>query len=393
MGILLVLPVFGQDTGVAPAQPAATTAPEPQQGGAAPAPAPASAPAPAPPTWSVGPIQFSGAIDAYYGFNFNHPATQLNDLYNFNDLANQFNLSLVKLAMSHDPDPVGFRVDLGYGRTMDDIVASQPPGQSDFNKYVEQAYVSWKPKSGKGFEADFGKWVTSAGAEVIESYSNWNYSRSLAFVLGLPYYHFGLRTSMPFGSHVSAGFQVVNGWNNVTDNNSGKTVGFTGALTSSKANYNINIYYGPENNGTNVGKTSLVDNVITLTPTGMLSAYLNYDYGQNRALGPKATLPAAVWQAFAVAVKFSPTSKWSFTPRGEWFQDRQGFRTLSGVPTTVKEVTFTGEYKMIEGLLWRAEYRHDWSDQNIFDRGLQPGSHGKQDTLTLAFVAFFGPMR
>lgn len=181
MGILLVLPVFGQDTGTAPAQPAATAAPDPQQGGSAPA------PAPAPPTWSVGPIQFSGAIDAYYGVNFNHPATQLNDLYNFNDLTNQFNLSLIKLAMSHDPDPVGFRVDLGYGRTMDDIVASQPPGQSDFNKYVEQAYVSWKPKAAKGFEADFGKFVTSAGAEVIESYSNWNYSRSLAFVLALPY--------------------------------------------------------------------------------------------------------------------------------------------------------------------------------------------------------------
>jgi hypothetical protein len=94
MGMLLVLPVFGQDASPAPTAPAASAVPAAPQG------APAPAPAPAPPTWSVGPINFSGAIDAYYGANFNHPATMLNDLYNFNDKANQFNLSLIKLAMS-----------------------------------------------------------------------------------------------------------------------------------------------------------------------------------------------------------------------------------------------------------------------------------------------------
>jgi len=36
---------------------------------------------------------------------------------------------------------------------------------------VEQAYVTFKPAKAKGFELDFGKFVTSAGAEVIESYS------------------------------------------------------------------------------------------------------------------------------------------------------------------------------------------------------------------------------
>ena len=44
--------------------------------------------------------------------------------------------------------------------------------------------MSFKPAKAKGFEVDFGKFVTSAGAEVIESYSNWNYSRSLALFLG-----------------------------------------------------------------------------------------------------------------------------------------------------------------------------------------------------------------
>ena len=45
-----------------------------------------------------------------------------------------------------------------------------------------------------------------------------------------------------------------------------------------------------------------------------------------------------------------------------------------------------------EGLLWRAEYRHDWSPYFIFQRGAF-GATTKQDTFTVGFVAFFGPMR
>ncbi len=105
--------------------------------------------------------------------------------------------------MAHSPDPVGFELDLGYGETMTQISTSN--GDSFFDKFVEQAIVEFKPTKAKGFEMDFGKFVTSAGAEVIESYSNWNYSRSLLFSFAIPYFHFGLRTSFPMGKHLTGG--------------------------------------------------------------------------------------------------------------------------------------------------------------------------------------------
>ena len=64
-----------------------------------PAPEPAPAPAAAP-TWSVGPIDFSGLVDGYYTMNFNHPASSNNGLYNFNLKANQFSLNMAKLTMA-----------------------------------------------------------------------------------------------------------------------------------------------------------------------------------------------------------------------------------------------------------------------------------------------------
>ena len=49
--------------------------------------APPASPPPAP-VWSVGPIDFSGLVDAYYSLNFNHPASGNNQLRNFDTSAN-----------------------------------------------------------------------------------------------------------------------------------------------------------------------------------------------------------------------------------------------------------------------------------------------------------------
>ena len=381
---------------------------------AAAAPAPAAAPAagtpaaqePAPPTWSVGPIDFSGLVDGYYSFNANHPASQYNQLYNFDSRANQFSLNMVKLSMAHAADPVGFQVDFGFGRAFDIIHASEPNPTEGILRNIEQAYVSVKPSQLKGLEFDLGQFVTSAGAEVIETQSNWNYSRSLLFSWAIPYYHFGLRTSFPVGKHFTGGVQVVNGWNDTEDNNSGKTIGVTGTFTYTRFAWTNTYYGGPENPGTNTGWRHLYDSVLLLTPKGKFNAYLNFDYGQNTT-GSGAAAFTAKWYGLAGALHYQATSKWAITPRLEWFADPQGFATGTGVHQTLKEGTITGEYKMVEGLLARLEYRHDWSNQPFFESGSTlitdggftpnyfglPGTAKSEDTVTLGVVAFFGPKR
>jgi hypothetical protein len=368
-----------QAPAAAPAQnpPASTTAQAPP---AAPAPAPAPAP-----TWSIGPIDFSGLVDIYYSQNFNSPATRTNQLYNFDVQSEQFSLNMAKLSMSHAPDPIGFQVDFGFGKAFDLVHA----GESEPNifQYLEQAYVSFKPAKAKGLEVDFGEFVTSAGAEVIESNGNWNYSRSLLFSWAIPYYHFGIRTSFPLGKRFTGGVQVVNGWNNIEDNNSGKTVGVNGTVTYAKWNWANNYYVGPEHPNTNKGFRNLYDSVLNLTPPGKANAYLNYDFGRDKNLGPGAM----TWWGIAGALHIQATSKIAFTPRVEYYNDHDGFTT--GVPQHLKEVTVTGEYKWTEGVLSRLEYRDDFSDQPFFEAGNIPSSSKSQQTLTIALVGFFGPKR
>ena len=88
-----------------------------------------------------------------------------------------------------------------------------------------------------------------------------------------------MRVTQPLNDKFTVGFQLLNGWNNVQDNNSGKTVGVTTALTTSKVSWFNNYYTGPEKSGTNEGKRNFFDTVVLLTPSEKANFYVNFDYG------------------------------------------------------------------------------------------------------------------
>lgn len=333
----------------------------------------------------AGPIRFSGLIDAYYSFNLNHPASRTNQLRNFDVKANQFSLNMAKLTMERAPEPVGFRVDLGLGRAFE-LVHSAETGPAIFRN-IEQAFLSYKPREARGLQLDFGKFVTAAGAEVIESHSNWNYSRSLLFAYAIPYYHFGLRATMPLNSHFSAGVHLVNGWNNVEDNNSGKTVGLLGTISNSKFTWTHTYQVGPEKTDTNRGLRHLYDTTLLVTPAAKASFYLNFDYGVDKGIYGGASR----WTGVAGAARVALSPWFALAPRLEWFNDADGFTT--GSAQKLKEATLTAEFKMKEGVFSRLEYRRDWSNQPFFDRGAGPAECRAQSTLLAGFVAYFGPER
>jgi hypothetical protein len=346
-------------------------------------------------------MDLSGFIDGYYSFNFNRPNTtdgfdQLNQLYNFNDKTDQFELSAAKLTLNHAPDPVGADVDFIYGRTNTLINAAPSNATSaDQLPYLEQAYVSIKPPKAKGFELDFGKWVTSAGAEVIESMSNWNYSRSLLFVNAIPYWHFGARTSMPVSKTETIGFQLFNGWNNVSKANGGVSGAFTSALVKPKVTWDLNYLVGPENSNTTAGLRNLIDTTVLFTPPGKFNAYVNFDYGMNQdEIVSQGNTKLVTWYGVAAAFHEQASTKNAIAGRFEWFDDANGVQTsgVYGPANTLYEGTFTYEYKWIEGALMRIEYRIDKSNLQYFDK-LANQFTDQQQTVTVAFIAFFGPKR
>ena len=336
-------------------------------------------------------MEVSGFLDGYYSYNHNDPTEdangKMNDFYNFNDDANQPGLSAAKLTLNHDPAPVGAHIDAIYGRTNR---LMNPSGQLEC---VEQAFMSFKPKSWKGIEIDGGKFVTFAGAEVIEAKDNWNYSRSLLFAWAIPYWHFGGRATMPASKVDTVGLQVVNGWNNITHHVGGPTIGVNNTLTEPKYTLSTDIYTGAADapSGQN-GYRNLFDTTLLLTPNAKLNAYINFDFGQQKQT--KTSQGEGVNErdnlygvALALHEQFRPSM--AVSGRYESMNDAGGYST--GTAQILQEFTGTYEYKWKYGLLSRLEYRHDWSNQATFHK--ESGMTDSQTTMSAGVILVIAPKR
>jgi hypothetical protein len=327
-------------------------------------------------------VSFGGLVDTYYGFNFNRPPSQTNALRNFDVNHNQFSLNLLELAMERKADPFGFRVDLDFGDAAKLVAASEPGGTSLY-QFLQQAYFTYKAPVGKGLVIDFGKFVTPFGAEVIETPANYNYSRSLLFAWAIPYYHFGARVSYPINDKVALTGMVVNGWNDVVDNNGGKSVHFGVNLTPFKQlNIVQNYMIGPEQPGNNRDKRQVLDTVVTLAASDKLSLMANYDYGMDRVAGIRSR-----YQGLAGYARYAFSSRFAISPRVEWFADPQGLAT--GFAQTLREGTLTSEFKLRPSMLLRAEFRRDWSDRPYFQTRSSLLAHS-QNTATLGILYIMG---
>jgi hypothetical protein len=333
----------------------------------------------------LGPTTVSGFVDGYYGLNFNHPHSRNSSFRVFDVPANQFSLNYAKIQLDKPAEAsnrVGYRISFGYGNAINATNVFEPGGLG-FAQYMQEAYGTYLAPVGKnGLQVDFGKFVTPHGGEVIETKDNWNYSRGLLFGYAIPFYHFGARAKYNWGKAALTGF-VVNGWNNVVDNNTGKTYGVTLNLNPSpKLAIAQNYMAGPEMAGTNQNWRQLSDTLVTINATDKLSLLFNYDYGTGDNVG--LTEPAW-WTGVAGYVRYAVDSKHAIALRYEWFKDAMGFAT--GTPQNLKEFTATFEKRIAGNLLTRLEYRYDYSNEATFVKGSSPVQN--QSTVAAGLIYIF----
>jgi hypothetical protein len=322
--------------------------------------APAQVPPPADRDSFFKSITLFGIGDAYFVGNTNRPPDGDNLLRNFDTRANAVRLNYVEVALERktsDQAAFGFRVDAGAGPTAK-MVGAPEPGP-DSLKYLQQAYVSARAPIGSGLTVDVGMFVTPAGAEVIETQDNWNYSRSLLFAWAIPYYHAGIRASYAINDKVSATGFVLNGWNNVKDNNGSKSVAGQLAVSPTSRVSIIGTWIGGAEQTDVAGWRNLVDAIVNVQLTDALKLQLNADIARDRGLGP-----GVGWHGVSAALRAELTPSWILSPRVEWFSDPQGAST--GVAQDITEATLTVQRAIVAGLSARAEYRVDHSSVAFF---------------------------
>ena len=376
----------------------------------------------------LGPVTLSGFVDAYYGYNPAHPFDNKDGLRFFEADTNAFSFNMAELILDKAPDltstgpeaRVGYHVSAGYGQAASVVNNSDLLFTDGSNFFIKEAYLSYVAPVGKGLTITVGKFVTNAGAEVIESNANWNYSRSLLFYYAIPFFHFGAKAAYTFNPKWSVNVSLVNGWNNTTISHdpaivepvtepgiasSGLTYGGTVAFTpNAKWSFTENYYAGPvidqfgAHSKTVNDWKQLSDSIIGYTPTMKWAFQVNGDYGT----GPKlygcevtcvAETPAMQWWGAAGYAKYTLNAKNNFAVRYEYYCDPDGFTILGAFDPHlhyhVQEVTGTYTWNLTNSLMIRGEYRYDFSSLPIFTRGTTPESRKEQNTALIAFVYSF----
>jgi hypothetical protein len=328
--------------------------------------------------------QFSLFADAYTTANRNNPSDDYNQLQNFDLHQGAPRLSLAKFTIDKSDQTLGLHLDVGTGETLRLIHSYDSAAETHKAfRYFEQMYVIVKPKHLFNTEIDFGQFTTSAGAESVESISNFNYSRSLLFAWSVPYFHFGLRTSTPISKDgaTTISFQLLNSWNSIWGNNNFRIAGV--ALTRAKdkkPGYNIAFYRGRSDFGS-VGEV-LAASYFTCRGC-KFEMYVDASWGRNNDLRGGYEK----WYGFAVAARRQLGGRFAIAARAEILNDPDGFQT--GQPQILKEGTLTAEARLGGHLVTRLEFRHDSSDHNFFNHGNAPPVNG-QSTLTLGIMTQWG---
>jgi hypothetical protein len=307
----------------------------------------------------------------------------------FDNQAEQFTLHQAEVWLeraSSAESPFGFNVDIVAGDDAEKI-HSLGLGDSSDSFDLTQAYVTYQVGD-SNLMLKAGKFVTLHGSEVIRRSGNFHYSRSLLFGYAIPFTHTGLMATWT-GDAFSITGGIVNGWDNVDDNNEDKSFhAMAGFTPGDVISFVVGGTYGAEG-ASSSDKRTLIDAIFTIKPTDGLTIMFNYDWAedQDAVLDPITDDPAdAEWDGLAGYISFDFTDAFSLGARAEYFNDDDGFRLGAG-PLELWEGTLTARFKLRDGLITSLEYRHDESSDGelVFD----DFTEDTQDTIALEIVGSF----
>jgi hypothetical protein len=307
---------------------------------------------------------------ASYTFNTNKPTSGVNTLRTFDSDHRRWRPQMIGLSVMRRPTPFGLQVDLATG---DDVPVMAALGAWDPTVAdLAQAFVSWRPGSGN-LELRGGKFVTTAGYEVIPTWDNPNltYSRSFLFGYSIPFTHTGLRAIWTRGPFTFLG-GVNRGWDKWEDNNGAVSLEASVSFAQPTFSVTFDTHHGPEQDDRSI-KRRLYDLAATVKPSADWSVGFNGDYG---------TEADASWYGAAGYLSWAVTPAWTASLRLEQFKDVDGVRT--GDSQTLSDLDLTVDWHARRGVLVRFDTRYDHSTAAVFEKQAQPSRH--QATAAVAFV-------
>jgi len=340
-------------------------------------------------------VQLGVTFEGFYQYNGNRPFDRINLLRAYDTRANTFGIQQAAVVLESTPDVAanrrfGARVDFQFGQATETVQGSSAnEPRPNVYRHLRQAYGTYVFDLGRGLTTDFGKFASNLGIETNYAKDNSQFSRGLLFNF-LPFYHSGLRLSLPVHDKVTLMYMLTNGVQQTEDFNNFKSNHFAAVIKPTDAiAWTVNYYFGQEQpdgglpNGPN-GLFKVFDTYVTYapTPTVSLGADVNYVTNQINKGDPTVAL-----QGLGVYARYQLTTPIGLSLRYERLDDEGLF---GGIEQLLQEVTVTAEYRPAEGFALRGEFRRDWSNQLLFTSAVPGDLRRQQNTGLVGLIWWFG---
>ena len=277
-------------------------------------------------------------FDGYFKSDFSKQST--NNKTSFTNSNQSLQLGMASIKLDHNKGNFAGTLDLGLGKRAQEFSYND----NGVAQSIKQAYISYAPMN--GLKITVGKWATHIGYELLDAYSNRNYSMSYAFSYG-PFFHTGIRADIALGGKSAMMIGFVQPTDFVSSSSPDKML--IAQFSTSSKDDQLKAFLNYQG-GKDKSQVDLVLNGVVNSQLG-----INYD-------GTIANISGSNWTSNAVYVNYDPSSKFGFTLRSEYFNDT---KNAVGVGTSIFQNTLSANIHFSK-LTLIPEIRFDNAKDKIF---------------------------
>lgn len=320
-------------------------------------------------------------VDTYYAYDFNRPREQrVFTTQPTKHDSPSINLAYVDWKLNQDR--IRSRLAFHAGDSVERNAITEP----GLEKYIQESYVGYKINEKLWLDA--GIFLGHIGAETWFSNENWNYTRALSADY-VPYYSTGLRLSYQQDSQTKYQLQLINGWQNISENNGSKAIGFQFLKgVSEKTTFTYNNFFGDEQvTSTNPRFRGYHNFIIHYKVDDLWEILSSFDIGHQ---SQQDNTGLNSWAAVTTSIKRVIDFNRKLGFRIEHYNDanESNVKTVQEKGFLVSSGSVNYDQILLGKILWRTEYRLYYSPQKIYPRGNESQTNKNEIVVTSVAVNF-----
>jgi len=320
----------------------------------------------------LGPLTLSGYLDAYYSDEFGDSSVHqrqvtpsgVSPVYSFGK-NNTFAVNEAFLDAKLATDSFHAALGIQGGTYVDANYASE----SEITRHLYEAYAGLRIAKDLWFDA--GIFASHIGLESAVSKDNWTLTRSLV-ADNTPYYETGAKATYTPGSRWLLSALVLNGWQNIRDNNSNKAIGTQIQYKPNDALvFDSSTFVGEgRNDPTPLERERYFhDFYFTDQIDARWAAGVQLDVGWEEKSHTDHALNS--WTSGAAIAHFQISPRYAVSARAEFYHDPDGVIIATGTPGNFSAYGGSAglDYAPAKNLLTRVELRSLRADHPVFVHG------------------------